>query len=464
MTITKEVLDELLSGVENANDLLGDKGLMKELKVRLMERMLGAELTEYLGYEPGADPTNHQDNRRNGSMRKTVKGNDGALPIDVPRDRDGSFEPVLIKKGQTRIDGMDDKIIGLYAAGLSTRDIRAHLEEVYGLKVSADLISRVTDAVLEEVSDWQNRALEPMYPIVFLDALRVKIRDAESRQVKNKAVYVALGVTPEGEREVLGLWIANNEGAKFWLSVMNNLRNRGVEDILIAVVDGLKGFPDAINAAFPDTTVQTCIVHLVRHSLNFCGWKDRKNVAKDLKRIYQATDDVEAEKALADFEAEWGQKYPSIAPSWRRAWQEVIPFFAFPPEVRKIIYTTNAIESLNRVIRKTTKTRGSFPTDDAAMKLIYLAIRSFEKTGRAVREWVAARNQFCDLSPIPRMRMSSIIRSRSGLTFSCVMGTSYLTIEKVPIIKQEPRNTKTTSNQEVKRPPQAPLPRERLSP
>ena len=253
MTITKEVLDELLSGVENANDLLGDKGLMKELKVRLMERMLGAELTEHLGYEPQSEPADDQSNRRNDTMRKTLKGNDGLVPIDVPRDRDGSFEPELIRKGQTRIDGMYDKIIGLYAAGLSTRDIRAHLEEVYGLKVSADLISRVTDAVLEEVSDWQNRALEPMYPIVFLDALRVKIRDAESRQVKNKAVYVALGVTPEGEREVLGLWVANNEGAKFWLSVMNNLRNRGVEDILIAVVDGLKGFPDAINATFPDT-------------------------------------------------------------------------------------------------------------------------------------------------------------------------------------------------------------------
>ncbi len=398
MTISKELLDELLSGVDRPEDLLGDKGLMKELKVRLMERMLGAELTEHLGYEPGQDPA-EQSNRRNGTGRKTLKGNDGAMSIDVPRDRDGSFEPELIKKGQTRIDGMDDKIIGLYAAGLSTRDIRAHLEEVYGLKVSADLVSRVTDAVLEEVSDWQNRALEPMYPIVFLDALRVKIRDAESRQVKNKAVYVALGVNAQGEREVLGLWIAANEGAKFWLSVMNNLRNRGVEDILIAVVDGLKGFPDAINAAFPDTTVQTCIVHLVRHSLSFCGWKDRKVVAKHLKRIYQATDDKEAEKALADFEAEWGQKYPSIAPSWRRAWQEVIPFFAFPPAVRKIIYTTNAIESLNRVIRKTTKTRGSFPTDDAATKLIYLAIRSFERTGRAVREWVAARNQFAILYP-----------------------------------------------------------------
>ena len=410
MTISKDFLDELLSGVENANDLLGDQGLMKELKVRLMERMLSAELTDHLGYEPDSQPSIQQSNRRNGTTRKTLKGNDGALPIDVPRDRPsqrncvstagqwiGSFEPELIKKGQTHIDGMDDKIIGLYAAGLSTRDIRAHLEEVYGLKVSADLISRVTDAVLKEVSDWQNRALEPMYPIVFLDALPVKIRDAESRQIKNKAVYVALGVTPEGEREVLGLWIANNEGAEFWLSVMNNLCNRGVEDILIVVVDGLKGFPDAINAAFPETTVQTCIVHLVRHSLNFCGWKDRKNVAKDLKRIYQAIDDVEAEKALAKFEAEWGQKYPSIAPSWRRAWQEVIPFFAFPLAVRKIIYTTNAIESLNRVIRKTTKTRGSFPTDEAATKLIYLAIRNFEKAGRCVREWVAAKNQFATL-------------------------------------------------------------------
>ena len=397
MTISKDILDELLSGVENADDLLGDQGLMKELKVRLMERMLGAELTEHLGYDPGDEPAVNQSNRRNGTTRKTVKGNDGALPIDVPRDREGSFEPELIKKGQTRIDGVDDKIIGLYAAGLSTRDIRAHLEEVYGLRVSADLISRVTDAVLEEVSDWQNRALERMYPIVFLDALRVKIRDAESRQVKNKAVYLALGVNSDGEREVLGLWIANTEGAKFWLSIMNNLRNRGLEDILIAVVDGLKGFPEAINAAYPETTVQTCIVHLVRQSLNFCGWKDRKVVAKDLRRIYQAVSDEEAAKALDDFEAEWSKKYPSIAPSWRRAWQEVIPFFAFPPAVRKIIYTTNAIESLNRVIRKTTKTRGSFPTDDAAMKLIYLAIRNFEKKGSAVREWVDARNQFAIL-------------------------------------------------------------------
>jgi transposase-like protein len=397
MTISNKVLDELLSGVERPEDLLGETGLMRDLKVRLMERMLGAELTEHLGYEPHAEPPSQQSNRRNGTSRKILKGNDGEVPIDIPRDRDGSFEPELIRKGQTRIDGMDDKIIGLYAAGLSTRDIRAHLEEVYGLRVSADLISRVTDAVLDEVTDWQNRALERMYPLVFLDALRVKIRDAESRQVKNKAVYIALGVNADGEREVLGLWVANTEGAKFWLSIMNNLRNRGLEDILIAVVDGLKGFPEAINAAYPDTTVQTCIVHLVRQSLNFCGWKDRKPVAKDLKKIYQATDDAAAEKALSDFETEWGKKYPSIAPAWRRAWQEVIPFFAFPLAVRKIIYTTNAIESLNRVIRKTTKTRGSFPTDDAAMKLIYLAIRNFEKSGSSVREWVDARNQFAIL-------------------------------------------------------------------
>ena len=393
MTISKDLLDQLLCGVENANDLFCEQCLMRKLKVRLMERMLGAEQTEHLGYEPDGARPSQQENRRNGTTRKALKGNDGAVSIDIPRDRDGSFEPELIKKGQTRIDGMDDNIIGLYAAGLSTRDIRTHLEEVYGLKVSADLISRVTDAV----SDWQHRALEPMYPIVFLDALRVKIRDAESRQFKNKAVYVALGVTPDGEREVLGLWIANNEGAKFWLSVMNNLKNRGLEDIMIAVVDGLKGFPDAINAAFTETTVQTCIVHLVRHSLTFCGWKDPKEVAKSLKRIYQATDDIQAAKALDDFEAEWGNKYPSIAPSWRRAWQEVIPFFAFPPDVRKIIYTTNASESINRVIRKTTKTRGSFPNDGAATKLIYLAIRRFEKSGRCVREWVAARNQFAIL-------------------------------------------------------------------
>ena len=272
MTISKELLDELLKGCKRPEDLLGKDGLMKELKIKLMERMLGAELTAHLGYEDGKDAPTDQANRRNGSSAKRLKGQDGELPIAVPRDRDGSFEPELVKKGQTRIDGMDDKIIGLYAAGLTVRDIRAHLEDVYGLQVSPDLISRVTDAVLDEVREWQSRALDRMYPIVIFDALRVKIRDADSRMVKNKAVYVALGVNRDGMREVLGLWIADNEGAKFWLSVMTELKNRGVQDILIAVVDGLKGFPDAITAAFPEAVVQTCIVHLVRHSLNFCAW------------------------------------------------------------------------------------------------------------------------------------------------------------------------------------------------
>jgi len=394
MTISKEVLDELLKDCKRPDDLLGESGLMKELRIKLMERMLGAELTAHLGYEAGQDAPADQGNRRNGSSSKVLKGQDGEIPISVPRDRDGSFAPELVKKGQTRIDGMDDKIIGLYAAGLTVRDIRAHLEDVYGLQVSPDLISRVTDAVLDEVREWQSRALERMYPIVIFDALRVKIRDADSRMVKNKAVYVALGVTRDGLREVLGLWIAENEGAKFWLSVMNELRNRGVQDVLIAVVDGLKGFPEAITAAFPEATVQTCIVHLVRHSLNFCAWKDRKAVATDLRQIYGAPTADQAAAELDAFEGKWAGKYASIAPAWRRAWQEVIPFFAFDPSIRKIIYTTNAIESLNRVIRKSIKTRGSFPTEEAATKLIYLAIRNFEKGGRNVREWFAARNQF----------------------------------------------------------------------
>ena len=397
MTISKEVLDELLKDCKRPDDLLGEFGLMKELRIKLMERMLGAELTAHLGYEVGQEAPLDQPNRRNGSSAKVLKGQDGEIPISVPRDRDGSFAPELVKKGQTRIDGMDDKIIGLYAAGLTVRDIRAHLEDVYGLQVSPDLISRVTDAVLDEVREWQSRALERMYPIVIFDALRVKIRDADSRMVKNKAVYVALGVTRDGLREVLGLWVAESEGAKFWLSVMNELRNRGVQDVLIAVVDGLKGFPEAITAAFPEATVQTCIVHLVRHSLNFCAWKDRKAVAADLRLIYGAPTADQAAAELDVFEEKWAGKYASIAPAWRRAWQEVTPFFAFDPSIRKIIYTTNAIESLNRVIRKSIKTRGSFPTEEAATKLIYLAIRNFEKGGRNVREWFAARNQFAIL-------------------------------------------------------------------
>lgn len=316
MTISKELLDELLKGVERPEDLLGDAGLMKELKIRLMERMLGAELTAHLGYEEGKEAPPGQANRRNGSSTKVLKGQDGELPVAVPRDRDSSFEPELVKKGQTRIDGMDDRIIGLYAAGLTVRDIQAHLLDLYGLKVSPDLISRVTDAVLDEVREWQGRALDRMYPIVIFDALRVKIRDADSRTVKNKAVYIALGVTRDGLREVLGLWIAENEGAKFWLAVMNELKNRGLQDILIAVVDGLKGFPEAITVAFPEAMVQTCIVHLVRHSLSFCSWKDRKVVAADLRRIYSAPTAAMAEAELDAFEEKWAGKYASIAPAW----------------------------------------------------------------------------------------------------------------------------------------------------
>ncbi|MET4103445.1 putative transposase [Roseovarius sp. MBR-78] len=379
MTISKELLDELLKGCERPEDLLGDAGLMKELKIKLMERMLGAELTAHLGYEEGKDAPVGQANRRNGTSSKRLKGQDGEVPIAVPRDRDGSFEPELVKKGQTRIDGIDDKIIGLYAAGLTVRDIRAHLEDVYGLQVSPDLISRgeadqktirgivfpPNDAVLDEVRDWQSRALDRMHPIVIFDALRVKIRDADSRMVKNKAVYVALGVTRDGVREVLGLWVADNEGAKFWLSVMNELKNRGVQDVLIAVVDGLKGappvlasncprtvcrfadrreLPEAITAAFPEATVQTCVrhclsdqwrsngsLHLVRHSLNFCAWKDRKAVAADLRLIYGAPTADQAAAELDAFEEKWAGKYASIAPAWRRAWAEVIPFFAFDP-------------------------------------------------------------------------------------------------------------------------------------
>lgn len=392
--INDEILDEILKGCERPEDLLGEGGLMKDLKKALMQRMLGAELTDHLGYEHGEVAPPVQSNRRNGVSRKTVRSEDGAFEIEVPRDREGSFEPRLIAKGQTRIDGLDDKIIAMYARGMSVRDIRGHLEELYGLEVSPDLISRVTDAVLDEVKEWRSRALDAVYPIVIFDALRVKIRDKDSRIVKNKAVYLALGVTGDGQREVLGLWIAENEGAKFWLAVMTELRNRGVQDILIAVVDGLKGFPEAINSAFPETTVQTCIVHLVRHSLNFCSWKDRKAVAAKLRDVYSAETAEAAWEALEAFDADWGRQYPSIAQAWRRAWQEVIPFFAFSPEIRRVIYTTNAVESLNRVIRKAIKTRGSFPSEEAAEKLIYLAIRGHEKTARTVRGWLTAVNQF----------------------------------------------------------------------
>ncbi|MAN62598.1 MAG: IS256 family transposase [Parvibaculum sp.] len=394
--ISEAVLDELMAGYERPEDLLGDDGLFKELKKRLVEKALGAELSEHLGYEKNAPAGRGTGNSRNGHSAKRLKSEDGELELAVPRDRNASFEPVIVRKGQTRIDGFDDKVISMYARGMSVREIRGHLKELYGVEVSPDLISRITDAVLEDVRAWQNRALDSVYPVVIFDALRVKIRDEGI--VRNKAVYLALAIARDGSRDVLGIWIENSEGAKFWLKVMNELRNRGLTDILIAVVDGLKGFPEAINTVFPETLIQTCIVHLVRHSLNFCSYKDRKVVAADLKTIYRAETAEMAETRLAEFEQKWDQRYPSIGQSWRRNWDKVIPFFAFPQDIRRIIYTTNAIESLHMTIRKTIKTRGSFPNDDAATKLIYLAIRNAGQIAKAnTYAWKTALNQFAIL-------------------------------------------------------------------
>src|SRR6201993_3619460 len=390
--IRDELIAELLQGYRSPQDLLGEEGLFKELKKRLLERALGAELSEHLGYEKGDPAGRSSGNSRNGYSSKTVIGDDGAIEIAVPRDRNGSFEPQIVAKGQTRLDGFDDRIISLYARGLSVREIQGHLQELYGIEVSPDLISRVTDAVLEEVRERQNRPLDPVYPVIFFDALRVKIRD--EGLVKNKAVYVALALNTEGGKEVLGLWIEQTEGAKFWLKVMNELKVRGLNDILIAVVDGLKGFPEAITTVYPQTLVQTCIVHLIRNSLAFVTWRDRKAIMPWIKAIYQAANADMALIRLEEFEAEWGKRYPAIGQAWRRAWEHVIPFFAFAPGIRKMIYTTNAVEALNRSLRKIIKTRGSFPNDEAALKLLYLAIRNAGMRWRRAIEWTKAMGQF----------------------------------------------------------------------
>ena len=402
MEIRDEVLDELLSGYEKPEDLLGDDGLLKRLKKALIERALGAELTAHLGYEKGDPAGRGTGNIRNGYSKKTLQTEDGAFEIEVPRDRQGSFEPQLVPKGETRFDGVacpragrgpdpwDDRILSLYARGMTVREIQGHLQDLYGVEVSPDLISRVTDAVLEEIREWQK--LDPVYPVVFFDALRVKIRD--DGLVRNKAVYVALALDVDGEKHVLGLWIEQTEGAKFWLKVMNELKTRGVNDTLIAVVDGLKGFPEAIGAVFPETTVQTCIVHLIRNSLAFVSWKDRKTIMPWIRAIYRAETEELARGRLDAFEAEWGRRYPAIGQAWRRNWDYVVPFFVFPPAIRKMIYTTNAVESLHRSLRKVIKTRGSFPTDDAAIKLLYLAIQNAGVRWRRALEWTEAMSQF----------------------------------------------------------------------
>jgi putative transposase len=391
-TITPELLDQLLANYEKPEDLTGENGLFKQLKKALIERALGAELTEHLGYEKGDPAGRGSGNSRNGTSSKSILTEDGEIEITVPRDRAGSFEPQLIAKGQTRFDGFDDKILSLYARGMTVREIQGHLAELYGAEVSPDLISRVTDAVLEEVREWQSRPLDAVYPIVFFDALRVKIRD--EGLVKNKAVYVALAYNGDGEKDVLGLWIEQTEGAKFWLRVINELKARGVNDILIAVVDGLKGFPEAITSVYPQTLVQTCIVHLIRNSLAFVSWKDRKAILPSIKAIYRAESADAALLRLAEFEAEWGKRYPAIGQIWRNVWEHVVPFFAFAPGIRKMIYTTNAVEALHRSLRKIIKTRGSFPTDEAALKLLYLAIRNAGVHWRRPVEWTAAMGQF----------------------------------------------------------------------
>lgn len=354
---------------------------------------MAAELTEHVGYEKHEAAGNKSGNSRNGKSAKTLKGTFGTMPIEVPRDRNGTFEPQIIGKHQTRFTGFDDNIISLYARGLSTREIQQHLEEIYHVEVSASLISSVTEAVIDEVRTWQGRQLSEVYPIVYLDAIQFKVKD--SGHIRNKAVYLAIGVGLDGMKEVLGLWIAQTEGAKFWLQVVTELKNRGVKDIFIACVDGLKGFPEAIESVFPQTTVQLCIVHLVRHSLNYVGWQQRKEVARDLRTIYGAATEEAAAQSLEEFSLKWDAKFPMLAKSWRNNWERVIPFFAYPPEIRRVIYTTNAIESLNMSLRKVTKARGSFPHDEAVFKLLYLALRNIEKRWtKPVQHWKEALNLF----------------------------------------------------------------------
>lgn len=392
-SIPNELIEQLTGG---ATPMTADQinATTMALKKALIERALGAELSHHLGYALGSTRPEEAANQRNGKSAKTVLTEDGPLRIEVPRDRAGSFEPILIPKHERRFTGFDDKIVAMYARGMTVREIQGFLAEQYGTEVSPEFISSVTDAVMAEVTAWQGRPLEPMYPVVFFDALRLKIR--EDGVVRNKAIYLALGVLPDGTRDILGLWIENTEGAKFWMKVFNDLKTRGVADILIAVTDGLKGIPEALAAVFPATTLQTCIVHLIRNSLDYASWKDRKALAAALKPIYTAPS---AEAAAAELDAleagPWGKRFPTVVATWRRAWDRVIPFFAFSAAVRRVIYTTNAIESLHSRLRKIIKTRGHFPSDDAATKLLWLALRNITADwGRAAKEWKEAMNQF----------------------------------------------------------------------
>lgn len=390
--IKPELVDELLKGYRKPEDIIGENGLLKRLTKALLERALNAELTNHLGYEKHDPAGNNSGNSRNGASSKTVKGDFGEIVVETPRDRNGTFEPQILSKHQTRFDGFDDKILSMYARGMTTREIQGHLREMYGVEVSAALISDVTDAVLDEVKAWQGRPLEAIYGVVYLDALYVKMR--HEGRVENRAVYVALGIDLEGRKEVLGLWTSSSEGAKFWLGVLTELKNRGVKDILIVCVDGLKGFPQAIETVFPEARVQLCIVHMVRASLNYVNWKERKLVAGDLKAIYRAATERQASKELEDFVSKWSGKYQAIGKLWKENWDRVTPFFDFPAEVRQMIYTTNAVESLHMSLRKIIKTRGSFPSEEAAFKLLYLALRNTSARWEAIQHWKQALNQF----------------------------------------------------------------------
>jgi putative transposase len=389
-----ELIDQLLAGVRTQEDLLGGEGLVRQLTRRFLERALAIELTEHLGYEPGEAPPGGAGNSRNGHGRKTLLTGEGAVAIRTARDRNGTFEPQIVAKGERRLAGLEQKIVAMYARGMTVRDIQAQLEEIYDTRVSPDLISRVTDAVLEDARAWQNRPLDEIYPIVYMDALQVKIREGgaggKGGVVRNHACYLAIGVRLDGRRETLGMWFQQTEGAKFWLAVLTELRQRGLQDVLIACVDGLAGFTEAIEAVYPRAWTQTCIVHMVRGSLKFVPYKDRRRVAADLKAIYTAADADEAALMLDAFAETWDHRFPMISASWRRAWEQITPFLAFPADVRRIIYTTNTIEALNRQIRKTIKTRGHFPTEDAARKLLYLAITNAEHNWRRAYNWSAA--------------------------------------------------------------------------
>ena len=382
--------EELAKGLKTPEDLSQLSAFLTKLTV---EAALKGEMNHHLGYEKNASIGRHSGNSRNGSSSKTLKGNHGELELNTPRDRNGTFEPNIVKKGQTRITGMDDQILCLYAKGMSTRDIVATFEEMYGAEISAGLVSQVTNSVIEKVIEWQSRPLDPVYPIVYMDCIVLKIR--QDKQVINKAIYLVLGINLEGKKELLGMWISQNEGAKFWLSVLTELKNRGVKHLLITCVDGLKGFPEAISATFPEAKIQLCIVHMVRHSLKFVPWKDYKEVTRDLKLIYQSNTEEEAKLELERFSEKWDEKYPQISKSWNAHWHNLTTIFSYPRDIRKVIYTTNAIESLNSVIRKSVKNRKVFPSDDAALKVVYLAVESASKKWTMpIRSWKPALNRF----------------------------------------------------------------------